>query len=166
MKIRGIFSSMDISATGLAAQRRRMDAIAENIANTDTTRTPEGGPYRRRISYFTEDRAGVETVKLKKKTDHELEINYSHKRHMTPFDKMFMERRYSGVEYGETRDNTTPEFVYDPHHPDADQFGYVAKPKINIIVEMTEMISATRNYEANATAMDAAKGMARKALEI
>ncbi len=166
MQIRGVFSSIDVSSTGLAAQRRRMDAIAENIANVDTTRTPEGGPYRRRIPFFTEDRTGVETVKAQKDPRVQTELTYTNGRHLSPFETHFRDRRMSGVQYNETRDDSMPEYIFDPAHPDADEMGYVAKPKINIITEMVEMIAATRSYEANVSAIDAAKGMARKALEI
>ncbi len=166
MEIRGIFASIDISATGLAAQRQRMTAIAENIANVYTTRTEEGGPYRRKISYFVEDRQKVKTIHLKKSPRRQVEVNYTHKNHLLPFASYMREHRFSGVQRGEVRDDTMPEFVYDPSHPDSNEYGYVAKPKINIITEMVDMIAATRNYEANVSAIDAAKGMAKKALEI
>ncbi len=166
MEIRGVFSAIDISASGLSAQRRRMNAIAENIANVNTTRTPEGGPYRRRLSYFSEDRQGVDTVRLNPKPGKQLELDFTDKKHLTPFESHLHENRFSGVNYHEYRDNSTPEMVYDPTHPDANEYGYVAMPRINIITEMVEMISASRNYEANVTAIDAAKGMARKAMEI
>ncbi|HEB84979.1 MAG TPA: flagellar basal body rod protein FlgC [Bacteroidetes bacterium] len=166
MNIRGIFSSIDISASGLSAQRKRMNAIAENIANVNTTRTPEGGPYRRRIPYFTEDRKGVDVFRTKYDPGRKLGLDYTSRKHLTPFEQQFVENRYSGVNYHETRDDTTPEYVYDPGHPDANEYGYVAKPKINIITEMVEMIAATRNYEANVSAIDAAKGMAKRAMEI
>lgn len=166
MNIRGMFSSIDISATGLSAQRRRMDAIAENIANVNTTRTPEGGPYRRRISIFHEDRQGVDTIKLIKDPDRKMEMASSTDEHLKSFETYMKENRFSGVRQQEIRDDSTPEFFYDPDHPDANEFGYVAKPKINIITEMVDMISATRNYEANVAAIDAAKSMARRAMDI
>lgn len=97
-----------------------------------------------------------------RKTD----LDYTHRNHLNPRFSYLEDNRFSGVRYGEKRDDTVPEFEYDPSHPDANEFGYVAKPKINIITEMVEMIAATRNYEANASAIEAAKGMAKKALEI
>ncbi|MBZ0264501.1 flagellar basal body rod protein FlgC [bacterium] len=166
MEIRGVFSSIDISSTGLAAQRKRMTAIAENIANVSTTRTPEGGPYKRKISYFETDKRKVNSVRTNTQGDRRLGVNYTHGNHLSPFHHKFHESRLLGVEYKQTQDTTTPDFVYDPSHPDANEYGYVAKPKINIITEMVDMISATRNYEANATAIEAAKGMAKRALEI
>lgn len=166
MKIRGLFSSIDISSTGLAAQRRRMDSIAENIANVDTTRTPEGGPYRRRISVFTEAPHTVNTVHLKKDPTRRLDLASRGAGHMDSFSTMMKESKFSGVQRQEVRDTNSPEFYYDPSHPDANEFGYVAKPKINIITEMVDMIAATRNYEANVAAIEAAKSMAKRAMEI
>ena len=166
MKVRGLFSSIDISSTGLAAQRRRMDSIAENIANVNTTRTPEGGPYRRRISVFTESPYTVDTVHLKKDPTRRLEMDSTGSGHMDSFSTMMKQSNYSGVQWDEVRDTQQPEYYYDPTHPDANEFGYVAKPKINIITEMVDMIAATRNYEANVAAIEAAKSMARRAMDI
>ncbi|MDP8207020.1 MAG: flagellar basal body rod protein FlgC [Candidatus Electryonea clarkiae] len=166
MRIRGIFSAIDISSTGLSAQRKRMNAIAENIANVNTTRTPEGGPYRRRISFFEENSQKVDTVRLKSDARRKINLKYTDRKHLTPFEKHFLEKRFSGVNYNERRDDSMPEFVFDPNHPDANDEGYVAKPRVNIITEMVEMISASRNYEANVTALNAAKAMAKKAMEI
>jgi flagellar basal-body rod protein FlgC len=166
MNIRGMFSSIDISATGLSAQRRRMDAIAENIANVNTTRTEEGGPYRRRISIFSEQPAEATTLHLQKDPPKKTDLQASDGSHLKPFENYMKENRFSGVRHNEVRDTTTPEYFYDPSHPDANEFGYVAKPKINIITEMVDMISATRSYEANIAAIDAAKSMAKRAMDI
>lgn len=166
MNIRGMFSSIDISATGLSAQRRRMDAIAENISNVNTTRTAEGGPYRRRISVFSEAPANATVLHLEKDPTKKTDLASSDGTHLKPFENYMKENRFSGVEHTEIRDNSTPEYFYDPSHPDANEFGYVAKPKINIITEMVDMIAATRNYEANVSAIEAAKSMAKKAMEI
>lgn len=135
----GSFTSMDISASGLSAQRRRLDVIANNIANANTTRTPEGGPYQRQEAIFT---ARME-------------------------DAGTFQERPAGVETPRiVSDPAPPRMVYQPGHPDADPQGYVAMPNVNIVQEMTDMISATRTYEANVTAMNAAKSMATKALEL
>lgn len=166
MEIRGLFSSIDISASGLSAQRRRMDAIAENIANVNTTRTDEGGPYRRRVSLFREDVRNARIYRPEEGYDDRMRMNLTDEGHITPSGSKFGDRDYSGVSHHEVRDNSTPDFYYDPSHPDANEFGYVARPKINIITEMTDMIAATRNYEANVAAIDAAKSMAKRALEI
>ncbi len=132
-------SSLEISASGLSAQRQRMDAIANNIANANTTRTAAGTPYRRQQIAFAA-RADPNTIDS-----------------TTPM----------GVEAPQiSEDASPPRLVYDPGHPDADPQGYVAMPNVNIVTEMVDMISATRAYEANVTAMNAAKAMSAKALEL
>jgi flagellar basal-body rod protein FlgC len=165
MEIRGLFSSIDISATGLSANRRRMDAIAENIANVNTTRTDEGGPYRRRISIFHEDVRDARIYRMNVE-DRGVELEATRDDHINPRYSRASAKDFSGVRHQEVRDSSTPDFYYDPSHPDANEFGYVARPKINIITEMTDMIAATRNYEANVSAIDAAKSIAKRALEI
>lgn len=154
MDIRGLFSSIDISATGLSAQRKRMDAIAENIANVNTTRTDEGGPYRRRISVFHEDVRSAEIYRLRDRENRRLALEKTRGGHLSPFRSKLTAEQFSGVSREEIRDDSTPDYYYDPSHPDANEFGYVARPKINIITEMTDMIAATRNYEANVAAID------------
>lgn len=133
------FSSFDISATGIYAQRTRMDVIANNIANADSTRTAEGGPYRRQTVSFRavyEDAVGNQPVP-------------------------------AGVRVEEvSADATDYRMVYDPGHPDADAGGYVKMPNVNVVEEMVDMISATRAYEANVAAMNAAKTMIASAIEI
>jgi len=135
----GSFSSFDISASGLSAQRARMDVIANNIANADSTRTPEGGPYRRqRVTFQTvfEQAAGNKSVP-------------------------------AGVAVQSiTADPTDFLTVYDPGHPDADANGMVKKPNVNVVEEMVDMISATRAYEANVTALNATKSMIASGIEI
>ena len=132
----GEFSAMDISASGLFAQRARLDAIANNIANANTSRTSRGGPYRRQEVIL---RAGS--------GDSESEDR--------------------GVEVAGVVESTDPpRMVYDPSNPDARPDGKVAMPNLNIVEEMVDMITATRAYEANVQAMNAARTMAAKALEI
>lgn len=142
-----LFSSMDTSASGLTAERVRMDVISQNIANVNTTRTVQGGPYKRKLVVFKEIQPDsfksiLDTVKAK----------YTGK----------------GVEVVQiAEDDQTPlRKVYDPGHPDADQNGYVEYPNVNIVSEMVDMISATRAYEANVTAFNASKSMFQKSLEI
>ncbi|HBA68672.1 MAG TPA: flagellar basal body rod protein FlgC [Lachnospiraceae bacterium] len=144
----GIFSSFNINASGLTAQRYRMDIISQNIANANTTRTADGTPYRRKVVTFAE------------KDSH------------TPFSRVLNSARdrfsgdgvkVDGV-YEDTQTDLT--MVYDPSHPDADESGYVMYPNVNIITEMTNMIDASRAYEANSTAFNASKAMAVKGLEI
>lgn len=145
-----LFSSFEISGSGLTAQRLRMDVIANNIANVNTTRTAEGGPYRRQRVVF-EPRQEAEF--------------------MLPFGDPEIRKRAaaggSGVRVvGVSADPSAPRMVYDPGHPDADERGYVAMPNIQLVNEMVDMISATRAYEANVAAINSAKSMAAKALEI
>ncbi|AGX44898.1 flagellar basal body rod protein FlgC [Clostridium saccharobutylicum] len=130
------FNSMQISATGLAAERLRMDTITSNIANASTTRSADGsGPYVRRVAVFQEaldankNMAGVKAVKIDK-------------------DKSPLRR------------------VYDPTNPDADASGYVTMPNVNVLNEMADMMVAQRSYEANTDTFNALKGMFSKALEI
>lgn len=132
----GNFSSIDISASGLIAQRIRLDTIANNIANANTTRTAEGGPYRRQEVVFR-----------------------VHREEDAPASR--------GVEVeAVVVSDDPPKMVYDPSHPDAGPDGRVALPNVNIVEEMVDMIAATRAYEANVTAVSAARSMASKALEI
>lgn len=143
-----IFNSINISATGLSAERLRMDVISKNIANANTTRTANGGPYRRQV------------------------VTFATSNNNTPFSKFLNDatRRnlnLKGVEVTGIKEDQSPlKKVYDPGHPDANAEGYVLKPNVDIITEMTNMITASRAYEANVTAMNSTKSMALKALEI
>ncbi|MGE4234033.1 MAG: flagellar basal body rod protein FlgC [Bacteriovoracia bacterium] len=140
------FSSMRISASGLTAQQTRMNTISSNLANAETTETAEGGPFRREDPVFTSQ------------TDRE---------HFAEILNSEMDDHAQGVQVTEIhRDERAPRMVYNPKHPSANAQGYVAYPNINPVEEMANMISATRSYEANATALNAAKSMAVKAMEI
>lgn len=139
-----IFASMEISASALAAQRIRMNTIAENLANAEVTRTASGGPYRRREVMF-----GARAPSL---FEGFLNASYG---------------AQGGVEVVGVVENQAPPIqVYNPAHPDADANGYVAMPNISPVMEMVDLISASRAYEANITAIQIAKSMAAKALEI
>ena len=138
-------SSIDICASGLTAQRLRMDVIANNLANSTTTRTQNGGPYRRQSVVF-EARSGARNFK------HHLEQEMA---------------GTNGVRVKEiVTDNSPLRQVYEPSHPDANSEGYVSYPNVNVVAEMTDMISASRSYEANITALNSIKRMSAKALEI
>ncbi len=144
-----LFNSFAISASGLTAERLRMDIISNNIANANTTKTLEGGPYIRQRVIFEPrgEKLGF----------------------LVPFmfEKNKRISQFQGVKVtGIIKDPTPPRLVYDPGHPDADKDGYVAMPNVNIVKEMVDMISATRAYEANVTAINSAKTMAAKALDI
>ena len=144
----GMFTSFDINSSGLTAQRYRMDIISENVANANTTRTGDGTPYVRKVVPFKEK---------DKQTPFSRVLNKS-------MDKYTGEGVKIGGVYKDTQ--TEMNMVYDPSHPDADENGYVTYPNVNIITEMTNLIDASRAYEANATAFNASKSMAMKGLSI
>lgn len=133
-----LFTAMNISSSGMTAQQLRVDIISNNIANANTTQTPQGGPYRREIPIFAEQfksttngeqPAGVAVVKV-------------------------------------AQDNSPFNEIYDPSNPDANKAGYVETPNVNVLREMVDMIDAQRNYEANATVINDTKTMASAALQI
>ena len=145
-----MFSAFNINASGLTAQRYRMDIISQNVANANTTRTADGTPYRRKTVVF-EEKGGQAT--------------FSHVLGQAAYSQGYTGKgvKVTGVyEDYETEMN----MVYDPSHPDADENGYVTYPNVNIITEMTNLIDASRAYEANATAFNASKSMAVQGLEI
>lgn len=152
----GLFSAFNINATGMTAERYRMDIISENVANANTTRTADGSPYRRKVVSFEEktERRPSSFGHIFNKTLHE--------------HKGFVQQTGTGVRVsGVYEDHVTEmNMAYDPSHPDADENGYVTYPNVNIITEMTNMIDASRAYEANSTAFNATKAMAQKGLEI
>src|SRR5262245_44401943 len=134
-----------VSASGLNAQRARLNVISSNLANVESTRTPEGGPYRRREVVFT-------AVPLEGSFGEALNLN--------------LRGVPEGVEVGMIVSDPRPfKRVFEPQHPDADAEGYVQFPNVNMTEEMVDMISALRSYEANVTALNATKSMITKALE-
>jgi len=147
----GLFQPFDIAASGMTAQRFRMDIIAENIANVSTTRTENGGPYRRKIVTFEEKqlKAGVPSFKHILKDSTAAYIG-------------------NGVKATKVSEDTTTDFImeYDPSHPDADENGYVRYPNVNTVTEMTNLIDASRSYEANVTAFQAIKSMATSGIQV
>ena len=141
-----LLTSLKISSSGLAANRKRMEAISSNIANAQTTRTAEGGPYRKKEVVFGAEPARESFADIlegeideKAQTVHATEVIST---------------------------NRPPILKYEPGHPDANEQGYVAYPNINTMEEMANMISASRSYEANVSAINTIKSMAMKALEI
>ena len=163
----GIHAGLRISAAGLSAQRLKMNVISQNIANAETTRTDEGGPYRRRMVRFTGTDFAVRLAERQRSTSGPLSV--THGKHYPigtirgplsdPADDISVRTEVVAT------DALGP-LVHDPTHPDADADGYVRYPAVNIVLEMTDMLEATRAYEANATALEAAKNMALRALEI
>lgn len=140
-------SSLNISGTGMTAQRVRLDVAAENIANVETTRTETGGPYRRKLV----------VLQAKDNSFHDVLTTVAGKNVQTN----------AGVQATAIIDDETElKAVYDPEHPDANEDGYVMMPNIDMVKEMTDSMAATRSYEANITAYNAVKLMAQKALEV
>lgn len=143
----GLFQSFDISASGMTAQRFRTDVIAENVANVNTTSTADGTPYRRKIVTFEE-------------------------KETSPFSQVLHKTRQglagNGVKVSKVTEDYETDFImeYDPSNPDADENGYVSYPNVNIVTEMTNLIDASRSYEANVTAFDASKQIAQAGLQI
>lgn len=131
----GVFSGMRISASGLSAERLRMDVIASNVANMKATRTENGGAYRRKVAVFEE--------------------NYDNKLGMLGVKTVSIEE-----------DKSPLRKVYEPEHPDADTQGYVEYPNVDILTEMTDLITVSRSYESNVDTLNAQKNMISKALEI
>ena len=161
-----IFDSLDISSSGLSVQRRKLTAIASNLANVDTTRTDEGGPYkRRRIVMLEAPKMSKFTTMLTQEQNRLRRTEDKHRSEAPPLPGEFMIG--SGVLSQEVREEPVkPRIVYDPNHPDARDDGMVIYPDINVITEMVDMIAASRAYEANITVMNAAKDMANRSLDI
>ena len=141
-----LFQGFNISASGMTAERFRMDIIAENVANVNTTRTEDGTPYRRKI------------------------VTFSEKDTPSFGDSLSRARVYGGggVKVTKVLEDTETDYMmeYDPAHPDADENGYVSRPNVNIVTEMTNLIDASRGYEANVTAFNALKSMAQAGLQV
>lgn len=162
----GIFSIIDMGASGLSAQRKKLNAIAQNIANVETTKTPEGTPYKRRRVAFAEDSkkaSFIDTFKESVKA-----LSRTHIKHL-PNSPGANSKTGKVPFVSATEQVVEPiafKLVYDPTHPDADENGYVEMPDIDIIAEMVEMMAASRAYEANVTVVRSAKEMAMDALDI
>ncbi len=141
-----LFSSLSVSASGMAAQRTRASLLVENLANAETTRTPGGGPYRRKDVVFTSESQS------------------------SPFGQTFLEALSPGnigVQASEiVEDNRDPIKRYMPGHPDADESGYVAFPRINPAEDMVDLMGAARGYQANVSAMSAVKNMIQRSIEL
>src|SRR6267143_2678659 len=141
-----LFSVLSVSASGMAAQRTRAELLVENLANSETTRTPEGGPYRRKETIFSSAAQG------------------------SPFSAEFQREMGSysnGVEVSDIyTDQREPDKRFLPGHPDADASGYVAFPRINPAEDMVDLMAATRGYHANVSAMSAVKDMIQKSIDL
>lgn len=141
-----LLSALSVSASGMSAQRQRTELLVENLANSDTTRTPEGGPYRRKDAVFEADPSSSQ------------------------FSSMFdseMNQGGTGVRVSQViTDTREPEKRYLPGHPDADKDGYVAVPRMNPAEDMVDLMDASRNYQANVSAVSAVKDMIQKSLDL
>lgn len=141
-----LFASLSVSASGMYAQRERAEVLVENIANSDTTRTPEGGPYKRRDVVFQSD---------------SVSSSFS-----SEFNRAF-DPQLTGVSISDiTIDQTDPERRYLPGHPDADKDGYVAFPKVNPTEDMVDLLGASKAYQANVAAVSAVKDMIQKSIDL
>jgi flagellar basal-body rod protein FlgC len=138
-----LFSAMQVSASGMSAQRTRAEMLVENMANAETTRTPEGGPYRRKDVVFSTDMQA------------------------SPFSAVFQNEVGQGVRVADiVTDDRDPELRYLPGHPDADANGYVAFPHLNPAEEMVDLLNASRSYQSNVAAMSAVKDMLNKSIDL
>jgi flagellar basal-body rod protein FlgC len=141
-----LFSALSVSASGMSAQRTRAELLTENLANAETTRTPDGGPYRRKDAVFETTDAG------------------------SSFGDLFsleMDPQATGVKVADiTVDQREPDRRYLPGHPDADKDGYVAFPKINPAEDMIDLMGATRNYQGNIAAISAIKYMIQRSIDL
>ncbi len=141
-----LFSALSVSSSGMSAQRTRAELLVENLANAETTRTPDGGPYRRKDAVFESEPVG------------------------SPFSSILdaqTRQQMTGVGVSEiVVDDRPPEMRYMPGHPDADQQGYVAFPKIDPAEDMVDLMGATRNYQANVAAISAVKDMIQRSLDL
>jgi flagellar basal-body rod protein FlgC len=141
-----LFTAMEVTASGLSAERVRMNSLASNLANARTTRTPGGGPYKRLDPVF-------QAVPIESR-----------------LPEVQAQRTKGGVYMVEVpfirQDPSAPQLIYDPSHPDADARGFVALPNVNVVEEMVNLITASRSYEAGVTVMQTLKSMAQSALSI
>ena len=161
--------TLAISADGLSAQRMRMDKAAENIAHAETTRTPEGGPYRRQQVLFEAGRSAQGTFGQALHSAR-LSLRQTREGHRTAESLPPLGSSGSTADAVKATSVQSPaddvRLIYDPTHPDANAEGYVAMPNVEIITEMVDLMTASRAYEANITAADAVKSMVQQALDI
>jgi flagellar basal-body rod protein FlgC len=138
-----LFAALQVSASGMQAERTRAETLVENMANTETTRTPEGGPYRRK------------------------DVVFSSELQESPFSAVFQNELATGVTVADIiQDNSAPDLRYLPSHPDANAEGYVAFPKMNPAEEMADLLNTTRSYQANIAAMTAVKDMITHSIDL
>jgi flagellar basal-body rod protein FlgC len=138
-----LFAALQVSASGMQAERTRAETLVENMANAETTRTPGGGPYKRK------------------------DVVFSSELQESPFSAVFQNELATGVTVADiTEDNSPPEMRYLPNHPDANSEGYVAFPKMNPAEDMADLLNTTRSYQANIAAMTAVKDMITHSIDL
>lgn len=157
-------SSFDISSYGLSAQRFRMEVISSNIANANTTRTSEGGPYQRRDVVF-------KAIEFNKTLNEQIASQNNLLEYENPLDDPFLQENANPAIMSVAvdkvvRDESEFKYKYEPSHPDANEEGYVAYPNINPVIEMSNLVEATRAYQANVSAFQSAKSIAQSAIDI
>src|SRR5580658_8450616 len=138
-----LFAALQVSASGMQAERTRAETLVENMANAETTRTPEGGPYKRK------------------------DVVFSSELQESPFSAVFQNELATGVTVSDiTEDTSPPEMRYQPSHPDANADGYVAFPKMNPAEDMVDLMNSSRSYEANVAAIGAVKDMIQRSIDL
>jgi len=159
------FSTLNISGSGLHTQRKRLDMIAMNLANINTIKTDEGGPYKRKVFIQKARHEDIFDHLLEEKSltlDKNNELHFQ----IDKYGRVQVPTELRGVDGEIKEDGAEPILVYDPYHPEANEQGYIEKPNINVTTEMVDMISAQKEYEANIAAITAYKEFAKNALNI
>lgn len=163
MKINPNLSSFDISAKGMSIQKKKMDLIAENISNSSTTKTKDGIPYKKKFLVVENN----ESLFNKKLQLNSIKLRTSEANHIATPEVPFVNGvNKNGINAEVSIDESKGEMVYMPEHPDANEEGYVEMPNVNVINEMVDMIAATRSFEANLTAFNSSKQIAKDSMEI
>ncbi len=170
MKISPNFNSFNISAKGMSVQKRKMDVIAENIANSDTTKTKEGIPYQRKYLVTKNQESFLSGISGEMQSNITLKMSRNNSAHLQPAKFSgpvnSIQNNDTGITSSVEVDRTQGNVIYSPDHPDANEEGYIELPNVNVVNEMVEMIAATRSYEANLTAFNSSKQMAKDSLDI
>lgn len=166
MKISSLFPGFSISAKGLSIQRKRMNLIAENIANADVTRSADGKPYQRKFLKVTAKDNLFANDLVRESSN--LKLNTTNGAHIADpeIPPVYNNNGQYSLNFSENTDQAPGEVVYDPGNPNANSDGYVEESNVNIVNEMVDMISASRSYEANLTALNSSKQMVKDSLEI
>lgn len=165
MKLESVFTGLNISAAGLSAQRKKMNTIASNLANAETSKTEQGTPYRRKVVSFKARTARMFSTVMRQSG---IRLATTSGGHMAGegIAETTGQTVPAGIDVTESEDPSPPRTAFDPGNPDADANGYVRMPNVNVVTEMVNMIATSRSFEANTTAVNAAKSMAKDSLEI